>query len=305
VQIIIKIVVTAVAGGLTYLLTNTTGQPDIWQLTMSVFVGGVVLVVQFLIDAAEQSRRTADLVREMNEAATLLAEAEGVLGSDSLTRLVKAAGGIERREDFQLRFAEQQVKDMTTLFRGLKAERASHDGENPDWLLGLTSIASQTIDATSLTSFGKYQGYVDEGEFWDSELGRRYLIRQRAAVERNVRIRRLFVLTDAIVDQDKLDNLLEPHKRIGVQTRVLHMDRVDFLHSVADLIVFDQKISYEFQTSKAARENTMPMLETVALMTNPDHLKRRQRDFEALWAAAEEKPRISLVQTPATPGAGG
>jgi hypothetical protein len=301
VQLLIKIIVTAVAGGLTYLLTNTTNQPGIWQLTMSVFVGGTVLVVQFLIDAAEQSRRTGDLVQGMNEAVTLLARGEGVLGSDSLTRLVKAAAAIERREDLQLRFAEQQVEVLTNLFKGLKAERASHEGENPDWLLGLTQIASLSIDATSLTSFGKYQGYVDEGEFWSSELGRRYLIRQRMAIERNVRIRRLFVLTDTTVDRDKLPELLEPHQKVGVEIRIIHLNQVDFLHNVADFIIFDQKISYEFQTSQAARENTIPMLETVALMVNPEHLQRRRRDFEALWAAADE---YSEADAP-IPGAGG
>src|SRR5689334_22248998 len=45
VQILIKIMVTSIAGGLTYFLTNSTKQPEIWQLTMSVFVAGVVLVV--------------------------------------------------------------------------------------------------------------------------------------------------------------------------------------------------------------------------------------------------------------------
>ncbi|WP_327002061.1 hypothetical protein OHA72_44120 [Dactylosporangium sp. NBC_01737] len=286
-QVLLKIVITAVAGGLTYLLTNTTDQPDIWQLTMSIFVGGVVFVVQFLIDAAEQSRRTAELVARIHEGATLLAESEGVLGSDSLTRLVKAAGGLDRREGLQLRFAEQQVEDLATLFNGLKAGRASHEGEHPDWLLGLTDRVSVSIDATSLTSFSEYQGYVDEGAFWESELGLRYLARQRRAIERNVRIRRLFVLTDNDVDDARVAGLLEPHRKIGVETRVLPLPQVDPLVAVADFIIFDQKICYEFQTSRAARENTRFMLETVALMVGDQHLQLRRRDFEALWAGAE------------------
>ncbi len=296
-QLLIKIVVTIAAGGLTYLLTNTTDQPRIWQLTMSIFVGGVVVVVQFLIDVAEQSRKTAEDVaeqsrktaedvRRINEAATMLADSENVLGGDSLTRLVKAAGGIDRGEQLQLRFADQQVKDMTNLFEGLKAKRASHEGENPDWLLGLTELASTSIDATSLTSFSKYQGYVDEGAFWESELGRRYLARQRMAIERGVRIRRLFVLTDSNVDQHRLAELLEPHKNIGVDTLALPSERIDLLLTVADFIIFDQKICYEFETAKAARENTMAMLETVALVVGPEHLQRRRRVFEALWAQA-------------------
>lgn len=298
-QLLTKIVITLVAGGLTYLLTNTTDQPRIWQLTMSIFVGGVVVVVQFLIDIAEQSRKTAEEVaeqsrkiaenvRRINGAATMLAEAEGVLGGDSLTRLVKAAGDIEPGEQLQLRFADQQVKDLTSLLKGLKAQRASHEGENPDWLLGLTKLASTSIDATSLTSFSKFQGYVDEGAFWESELGRRYLTRQRMAIERGVRIRRLFVLTDSNVDQHRLTELLEPHQNIGVETQALAFERIDRLMTVADFIIFDQKICYEFHTSKAARENTIPMLETVDLNVSSDHLERRRNDFEALWQQAKE-----------------
>lgn len=290
-SILIKIIVTAVAGGLTYLLTNTTKQPGIWQLTMTVFVGGIVLVVQFLVDAAEVSRRTATLVREMNKAATLLADAERVFGNDILTQLVKAADGLDRREDLQLRFAEQQVRVLISVFKGLTAERAAHEGENPDWLLGLTEIASQSIDATSLTSFEKYQGYVDEGEFWDSELGRRYLTRQHEAIRRGVRIRRLFVLADDEIDDEKLAELLKPHKRIGVATQTLRLDEIDFLHRVADFIIFDQKISYEFQTSQAAPKNSRHVLETVALMTNAGHLQGRRSDFQALWDQAERGSR--------------
>jgi hypothetical protein len=286
VQLLTKIVITLVAGGLTFLLTNTTDQPRIWQLTMSIFVGGVVVVVQFLIDVAEQSRNIAEDVRQINGAATMLAEAEGVLGGDSLTRLVKAARDIERREDLQLRFADQQIRDLTNLFEGLKAQRASHAGENPDWLLGLTELASTSIDATSLTSFSKLQGYVDEGAFWESELGRRYLARQRMAIERGVRIRRLFVLTDSNVDQHRLAELLEPHQKIGVETLALPFELIDPLMTVADFIIFDQKICYEFQTSRAARENTIHMLETVALMVSPQHLQLRRREFDALWAQA-------------------
>ena len=289
-QILIKIVVTAVAGGLAYLLTNTTNEPVIWQLTMSVFVGGVALVVQFLIDVAEQSRRTADLVRKMNEAATLLAESDGVLGRDSLSRLVRAAGGISGREDLQLRFADRQVVDLANLFDGLQSGRAEHEGEDPDWLLGLTETASISIDATSMTSFDKYRGFVDEGQFWASDLGLRYLDRQRKAIERKVRIRRLFLLAEDATDADRLQALLEPHKKIKVETRILRADDIYFLYrnDLEDFIVFDQRISYEFHTARTLRENVTPLIANVALVVNPRLVRQRQERFEELWSAAEE-----------------
>ena len=45
-----KIVITATTGGLAYLVTNLTDQEPIESLTLSAFIGGVALVVQFLVD---------------------------------------------------------------------------------------------------------------------------------------------------------------------------------------------------------------------------------------------------------------
>jgi hypothetical protein len=49
-KVIRKILITLIAGGITYLITNRTNAPTIWVLTISIFIGGVVLVVQFLND---------------------------------------------------------------------------------------------------------------------------------------------------------------------------------------------------------------------------------------------------------------
>ena len=291
-RILLKIVVTVIAGGLTYLLTNATNQPQVWQLTMSVFAGGVVLVVQFLIDLADEASRSTQLIRRMNEAATTLAETEKVLGTDSLTRLAKATGALDQRDELQLRFAQQQVDELTELFEGLRSGRAAHEGENPDWLLGLTDTAKVSIDATSLTSFdrtGKFKGFVDEGQFWDGELGQRYLLRQLAAIERKVRIRRLFLLVDGEPDADQLAALLRPHQEIRVAIRVLPRDRIPPLRrsDLADFIIFDQRISYEFETAKVASDSSSPFTD-VALIVGTKHLERRREVFEELWAAGRE-----------------
>jgi hypothetical protein len=291
-RILVKIIVTAVAGGLTYFLTGLAHQPGIWQLTMAIFVGGIVLVVQFLIDSADEASRSTQLIRKMNEAATTLAETEEVLGTDSLTRLVKATGGLDSRAELQLRFAQQQVDELTALFEGLRSGRAPHEGENPDWLLGLTDAARLSIDATSLTSFdrtGTFKGFVDEGQFWEGELGRRYLLRQLAAIERKVRIRRLFVLVDGEPEPEQLTALLQPHQEINVETRVLRRNDIPPLRrsDLADFILFDQRISYEFETAKVASDSPAPFID-VALIAGPKHVERRRTVFEELWAAGKE-----------------
>src|SRR5437868_3691150 len=45
-----KLAISAAVGAFTYLATVISKQPQIWSLTMSIFIGGVSLVVQMLID---------------------------------------------------------------------------------------------------------------------------------------------------------------------------------------------------------------------------------------------------------------
>lgn len=294
-QILIKIVVTAIAGGLTYLLTNATDQPQIWQLTMSIFVAGLILVVQFLIDSAEQSRQLLAEVREISQAAAHLATAEGHLGRGSLTRLVESAGRMNPQEELQLRFARHQVDDLANLLEGLRSGRAEHEGEDPDWLLGLTQTAGQTIDATSLTSLDQHRGFVDEGGFWASDLGMRYLDLQRKAIERGVTIRRLFLLTEDTIDERALDRLLAPHRQIGVQTNIVRPEDVHFLHrnDLEDFILFDGKVSYEFHTAQTLRKDATPLIASVALVVEPRLVRKRQERFEDLWNAVRAQGVIA------------
>ncbi|WP_250002519.1 hypothetical protein [Actinoplanes sp. M2I2] len=303
-HILIKIMVTSIAGGLTYLLTNATEQPEIWQQTMSIFVAGVVLVVQFLIESAEQSRKLVraigedaaqgthsltDKIQRISEAATHLARVEDLLGRDSVVRVVEAAGRLKAGETFLLQFADSQLKSLATLLEGLRSGRADHEGENPDWLLDLTDAATMSIDATSMTSFDRSHGFVDEGDFWSSELGLRYLDRQREAIVRKVRIRRLFLLTDSADDDDQLQRLLEPHRKIDVEVRVLSHDRIPFLYrkDLDDFILFDQKLSYELQTARVLQSDVTPSISNVALVSSPQQLGKRKKRFEDLWDAAQ------------------
>jgi len=295
VQMLIKIVVTAIAGGLTYLLTNATHQPQIWQLTMSIFVAGLILVVQYLIESAELSRRVLEEVHAISRAAAHLATADGHLGRGTLTRLVEAAGRLNPLEELQLRFARQQVDGLANLLEGLRSGRAEHEGEDPNWLLGLTETALTSIDATSLTSFDRHRGFVDEGDFWASDLGLRYLDLQRKAIGRGVTVRRLFLLTEDATDEEQLEKLLAPHLQIGVRTNVLRPDDVHFLHrnDLEDFILFDGKVSYEFHTARALRKDVTPLIASVALVVEPRLVTKRRERFEELWEAGRLRKVIA------------
>jgi hypothetical protein len=60
----------------------------------------------------------------------------------------------------------------------------AYDGEDRDWLLGLTRHAQSSIDTTSLMAVDASGGGFGEGGLWSSDLGRRYLEVQREAVQR-------------------------------------------------------------------------------------------------------------------------
>src|SRR5688572_7757308 len=45
-----KAAITVILGCAAYLTTTLTGQPEIWRLTISIFIGGASLIVQFMTD---------------------------------------------------------------------------------------------------------------------------------------------------------------------------------------------------------------------------------------------------------------
>lgn len=302
-----RILITVIAGGLTYLLTNASDQPEIWQLTMSVFVGGIVLVVQVLIDydnrmlqfAAEQAAhvsRTEELVDRrfaaISAATALYASVEATaLKADNVTRLVESAARVSPHDELSRRFADHQINRLSTLFEGLQNGVAVDDGEDPNWLLGLTECSSRSIDATSMTSFTAPNNYVDE-DFWSSRLGQRYLDGQRRAIaERGVRIRRVFLLTDKDAeDEDRLRVLRDPHRRIGIETRVLRQSSLDFLlqTNLVDYILFDEAASYELHSSSTLGAGARETIISVTLVVEPRRLAERKQRFESMWNAAEE-----------------
>lgn len=82
--------------------------------------------------------------------------------------------------------------------------------------------------------------------------------------------------------------MLQPHLAIGVETRIIHPDAIPFLqqNDLADFILFDQKISYEFHTARVVRRNVTPLIAHTALVANPEMVRKRQERFEELWQKA-------------------
>jgi hypothetical protein len=88
---------------------------------------------------------------------------------------------------------QSEIDRAALLLRGLGEGQASYAGEDQDWLLALTRVTANTIDAISTTAVdGGGLDFADS--FWKAGLGQRYLGAQRDATSRGVKVRRLFIL---------------------------------------------------------------------------------------------------------------
>ena len=101
------------------------------------------------------------------------------------------------------RLARREIERATWFVRQLPAGgEIAYDGEDREWLLGLTERPSSSIDAISLSTVDAGMRGFDGG-LWTSDLGTRYLELQREAIDRKVRIRRIFVFENEDLARDE------------------------------------------------------------------------------------------------------
>jgi len=172
----------------------------------------------------------------------------------------------------------------------------TYDGEDRDWLLGLTREAKRSIDAISLSTVDAGVRGLDGG-LWTSDLGIRYLELQREAIVRKVRIRRIFVFVDAEIarDDETFQRITQVQREVGVEVRML--DRLfipDWMQSIIfDFIVFDGSVSYETNPATAfAVGQTRPGILRTLLAPVPGRVRELEERFERLWDAADPDRKI-------------
>jgi hypothetical protein len=302
-RVLRKMLLTLATGGGAYVVTNVAQQPQIWAVFLSVFIGGVTLVVQFLIDfenrleavekgqiahAATIERMVRKGFSEINEATELFGLVEAsALRNDVVTQLVRHATRIDTSAELVHSFAQLEITRMSEFLKALSEKSdITCEGEDSDWLLRLTQAASASIDAVSMTT----PDGVDE-EFWTSELGRRYLEAQRDALRRGVAIRRVFILEHPqTAASSPLGKVLRRQKVIGIQVRVLDPSAVPDTRrsSMFDFIVFDQELSYELMVAASFADGVPPGIINTRLVRHDQSVKERVRRFEDLWEHAQE-----------------
>lgn len=295
-----KVLITAVTGGVAYVITTVAQQDPTWSVTLSVLIGGVALVIQFLIEfegrlqQLEASLRTT--FHKVNEATELfkLLE-ESALQADVVTQLVRNSAQIKPNLPSLVHdLAQSELGRISAFLKELSdGDAVTYDGEDRDWLLGLTRCVTKSISAVSMTTIDSGLSNM-EGGLWSTDLGKRYLDEQGVATERRgVQIRRLLVLDSGLsADADEVLRLCRKHQEVGVEVRTLEPGRApaSIRTALFDFVVFDDTISYEVNTGPVVADDGTPTIVNTRLVLQPARVASRARDFERLWTVGQPVP---------------
>ena len=308
-KVMISVAIGLGAFALSQALYHDTETQLLLGIGAAVLVCGIAFMVQFLLDVEsrigylqdsmreatqrdehhrrEVARMTDEQLEKINDATELFGAVEAsALRTDRVTQLVRDAATVARRSDSLVsRFAQYEFSRLSGYLRALGQHAAvPYEGEDRDWLLGLTRVASSTIDATSLTIADPGGGPFTDGGRWTGDLGQKYLVAQQAAVRRGVTIRRIFILDrPEFVDDKTLVHVLRQYLAAGVQVRTLApgADRYPF----TDFIVFDGELCYLTQPASRLGDSR-PIVASTTLITAPDSVQERIAQYEELWEAA-------------------
>ncbi|MCX4767994.1 hypothetical protein OG562_45120 [Streptomyces sp. NBC_01275] len=269
-------------GVVVYLLANAIGpsaEYGPWQLVLSVLCGGIVLIVQFLASFVNQmhavtvsvDKRFADIGR----ATKLFDEVEKLRG-DGVPRLAEhATKVVSMGPDILHAFAHAEIDRLAAQMEDFTNLSAECPGENHDWLMTLTGCTRESIDAISTT-------VVDDG-FWSTEPAGRYLTAQREAIiERQIRVRRLFIVKRP-EEFGALGPICTEQRDMGIDVRVVALEELPPYFrrgKMIDFVVFDGALSYEIHADQLSVNSST----TVNARAN--EVEPLIRRFDLLWDAA-------------------
>jgi hypothetical protein len=220
-----------------------------------------------------------------------------ILDEALLTDLLETASQTDERVNPLLqRLARRELERVTAFVRQLPVGgEITYEGEDREWLLGLTREAERSIDAISLSTVDAGTAGLDGG-LWTSDLGIRYLGLQREAIARKVRIRRVFVFENAEMARDEtVSRITQVQRDVGVEVRMLdHLFIPDWMQSmIFDFIVFDGTVTYETTPATAfAVGQTRPGILRTLLAPVPARVRELEERFEQLWDAADPERNI-------------
>jgi hypothetical protein len=322
-RMLTKISVSVAFGLVAFLLSlgldSNIGNQILVGIGASIFISGIAFVVQFLIEVEERLDAVEDALErtqtryedhhqdlretlraefiKINMATELFARIESSGVEHHVVQLARNSAGIENGSPpLIVDFAQHEIGRLAGYLKGLsEGGNVTYEGEDRDWLLGLTRVARHTIDTTSLTTVDAGGQSFADGGLWTSELGHVYLAAQRDAIRRGVRIRRIFVIDrPSLEDDPNLLNILRQHSTIGVQVRLLRPRVDDGPWRDIDVVLVDGMLSYQSTPASRVSEISRPVIVATTLVTDPQRVADRIARFTELWDSAEPVPDIPL-----------
>ncbi|MDY7083701.1 MAG: hypothetical protein SYR96_01215 [Actinomycetota bacterium] len=291
--------ITVATGGTTFLITNGLNQPQAICIMLSILIGGIVLMVRFLVEfekrlaaveklekdgMADMKELVGNAFSKINEATELFGSVEAsALQTDLVTQLVRNSTAISPNSPpIVYQFVQAKIKETSDFLKQLsEGGTVTYYGEDRDWLLGLTRHATASVDAISLAA-------VDH-DLWNSEIGQRYLDAQRRAARAGKRVRRIFVLDQPEMEHDaELLRAYEEQRQMLIDVRLLDRSAVPTPLQVQlrDLILFDDILAYE--TTPTINEPHLAQVAETRLVLNDARVKECSQLFRELWDVSRE-----------------
>jgi hypothetical protein len=300
--IILKIGFPLLIGLITLVAADVGRMPGRNSLALAAVVAFGSALVLFIVDtevrlSAVDVRMAEGFAKIGKSASSASMTDRSILDVALLTDLLHTASQSDERVNPLLqRLARREMEQVASFVRQLPAgAEITYEGEDRDWLLGLTREAERSIDAISLSTVDAGVRGLDGG-LWTSDLGIRYVELQHQAIARKVRIRRVFVFEDAEMGRDEaFQRITQAQRDAGVEVRMLdHEFRPAWMQSIIfDFIVFDGSVSYETTPATAfAVGETRPGKLRTLLAPVPARVRELEELFEQLWDAADPDRKI-------------
>jgi hypothetical protein len=300
--IMLKIGLPLLIGLITLVAAEIGGMRGPHSLALAAVVTFGTALVLFIVDtevriSAVHERLAEGLAKNARPSEASPVAGRPIVDSALLTDLVQAVSQPDERVNPLLqRLAGRELERVASFVRQLPAGREiTYDGEDRDWLLGMTREAERSIDAISLSTVDAGVHGLDGG-LWTSDLGIRYLELQRQAITRRVRIRRVFVFQNAAMARDEtFQEITHVQRDIGVDVRQLEDDFIpDWMRTMIFVfIVFDGIVSYETRpATQPSEKKKRPGSLRTSLAQEPARVRELEEQFERLWEAADPERKI-------------
>ncbi|XUL88007.1 hypothetical protein ACQ86D_16120 [Streptomyces galilaeus] len=295
-----------------YVITNliNQSQDEMWQLAVSIVIGGAALIVQYMIDferrlasveggqrvqsgdigdaLSSHHREVKDMMQEkfqlVSDVTKLYSELErSGMGAEQVRRLVENATRLgDQGPEIARAFARGEMDRLAVFVEDLATGVVSWRGDPNERLVRLTGHATESIDATST--------FVDVA-YWDTKDAQDYLQVQRSAIERRgVTVRRLFIVPRPDDVNENLLQICEFQRRLGIETRVVILSQVPpgvGRDGRRDFMIFDGKMYFEMNSDVAREESRSELNTRISRVTE------QIAQFNQLWGPPRATCRTS------------